>query len=94
MRGHITATLVETKEGSKKVRFFSYEEAPDYADFCLRMTIVHGGSQQTWMMEKDKLTRGKLCTYMRRGYTGTEALALAWQETDILGLALRHDPAD
>ncbi len=68
-------------ESGKKVRFFSFQEALDYADFAMRMTMQYGAGSRTWMIERDHLTRGKVATLMRRGFPGTEALKQALMET-------------
>lgn len=69
-----------SKPGTK-VRFFGLTQSLDYADNCLRLVHEHGGGSRSWLEQRDLLCRGKLVTYIRRGWPGGEGLEKALAET-------------
>eukprot|EP00435_Cladocopium_sp_Y103_P025477 s1719_g6.t1 len=78
------AGLFEAKDydGQRKT-FLSWGEALQYADFALRSTAEIGQGSLQWMSRNDLLTRSKMASLIRRGYTGGSALEEALKQTHI-----------
>ena len=66
-----------------QVLMMPLEAAMNYADRALRMAIIEGEGSRSWLERKDLLTRGHMCTYLRRGWPAGEALAKALGETHL-----------
>eukprot|EP00435_Cladocopium_sp_Y103_P019584 s1435_g4.t1 len=69
-------------DGTRKT-FLTLEDALNYADFALRSAAEYGHSSLQWLMRNDLLTRSKMASLIRRGYTGGSALAEALRQTHI-----------
>lgn len=54
-----------------------------YADRCLKDVLEFGGGSLRWLERNDVLTRGKMSTYVRRGFPASVALVEALRETHI-----------
>ena len=63
--------------------FLSLGESQHYADECLRATMEHGGGSLLWMSKNGTLTRGKMASFIRRGWSGGQSLKQALHETHL-----------
>lgn len=54
-----------------------------YADGALRDCMEFGGGSLTWLHRNDVLTRGKMSTYVRRGFPAGLALAQALRDSHL-----------
>ena len=67
-------------DGVKRV-FISLSEAQHYADEALRLTSEFGSGSLLWLTRCDTVTRGKMATSVRRGWSAGAALKDAMQQT-------------
>ena len=64
-------------------RFISLSQAQDYADHCLRDAMSYGQGSVQWLQHNDLLTRGKMASKIRRGYSAGRALTEALSECHL-----------
>ena len=69
-------------DGSRKL-FISLTDAQQYADFALRNTVEYGQGSLVWLQRNDLLTRSKMASLIRRGYTGGSALIEAVKQCHL-----------
>lgn len=67
----------------KERLFISLAEATTYADDALRATMDYGGGSLLWMNRNDLLTRGKMASAIRRGWSAGKALRDALQQCHL-----------
>ena len=67
-------------DGVERV-FISLSEAQNYADEALRLTTEYGSGSLLWLTRCDTVTRGKMATSVRRGWSAGAALKEAMQQT-------------
>ena len=70
------------QDGTEKV-FITLGECLTYCDESLRSTMEFGGGSMSWYSKNDLLCRGKMASYIRRGWSGTSALKMALQDTHL-----------
>ena len=63
--------------------FISISEATHYADEALRSCMEFGGGSLLWLNRNDLLTRGKMASGIRRGWTAGKALKDVLQQTHL-----------
>jgi len=63
--------------------FLSLGEAQLYADEALRSTMEYGGGSLLWLSKNDMLTRGKMASLIRRGWSGSQSLKEALHATHL-----------
>ena len=68
--------------GTRKL-FISLTDAQQYADFALRNTVEFGQGPLVWLQRNDLLTRSKMASLIRRGYTGGSALTEAVKQCHL-----------
>ena len=68
---------------AKERLFISLSAAQAYADNCLWATVEYGQGQLAWLTRNDTLTRGKMASLIRRGWSGGEALREALHLTHL-----------
>ena len=54
-----------------------------YADEALRLCAEYGSSSVSWLHRNDTMTRGKVSSLVRRGYTAGSALMQAMRQSHI-----------
>lgn len=69
-------------DGQRKL-FITLGDALNYADFALRSTAEVGQGSLQWLSRNDMLTRSKMASLIRRGYTGGSALKEALHQTHL-----------
>lgn len=76
--------MVDSKDtpGTKTI-MMALSDALDYADMALRLASTTGQNNRAWLEERDLLCRGKMVTYIRRGWSAGEALKKAISECYI-----------
>ena len=78
------AGLFKQQDFDKQERtFMPLDQALDYADHALQSTMEHGHGSLIWMEKCDTLTRSKMASLVRRGYTGGSALVEALRQTHL-----------
>ena len=68
---------------SDNILMMDLSSALSYADRCLKDVLEFGGGSLKWLERNDVLTRGKVATYIRRGWPASVALVEALRETHI-----------
>ena len=63
--------------------FISLTDAQQYADFALRNTVEFGQGSVAWLQRNDLLTRSKMASLIRRGYTAGSALIEAAKQCHL-----------
>ena len=69
-------------EGSKHW-MMDLSTALSYADGALRDCMDYGSGSLIWISRSDVLTRGKMASYVRRGYPASVALKQAWKDCHL-----------
>ena len=69
-------------DGQRKI-FITLGDALNYADFAIRSTAEVGQGSLQWLSKNDMLTRSKMASLIRRGYTGGSALKEALHQTHL-----------
>lgn len=78
------AGLFEAKDyDGQRRQFINLGDATNYADFALRSVAEYGQGSLQWLSRNDMLTRSKMASLVRRGYTGGSALAEALRQTHV-----------
>ena len=70
-----------------------FTSALAYADRCLKDCMEFGSGSLKWLERNDLLTRGKMATYVRRGYPAQVALGEALRECHLEWRSLAIQPA-
>ena len=74
--------LVKRSDGSQTL-MMDLSSALGYCDRAMQDTFTYGQGSMAWMERNDTLTRGKMSTLIRRGFTAAEALHEALRETHL-----------
>lgn len=74
--------LVKAADGSSSL-MMDLTTALAYCDKAMQDTFAFGQGSLAWLERNDLLTRGKMATYIRRGYTAAGALHEAIRETHL-----------
>ena len=78
------AGLFKQQDFDKQERtFMPLDQALAYADHALQSTMEYGHGSLLWLEKCDTLTRSKMASLVRRGYTGGSALAEALRQTHL-----------
>ena len=73
---------VKDPDGKERI-FISLAEATTYADDALRSTMEFGSGSLLWLNRNDLLTRGKMASAIRRGWSAGKALRDALQQCHL-----------
>ena len=73
---------VKDPDGKERI-FISMSEATTYADDALKSTMEFGSGSLLWMNRNDLLTRGKMASAIRRGWSAGKALRDALQQCHL-----------